>query len=90
MGILGNKPNLTVDIPHIKSVAENQTEVTVTVSEKGVTGTSRKVLASDLAAFLNQPMPKQQLAGVGVTSIVPYVTPSKGQIESYLKDPPPG
>lgn len=60
------------------------------MSEKSVTGSSRKVLATELAGFLNQLMQKQQLAGVGVVNIVPYVTPSKGQIESYLKDPPTG
>lgn len=79
-----------MEILHIKSVSENQTEVTIAVSEKSVTGSSRKVLATELSGFLNQPTQKQQLAGVGVVNIVPYVTPSKGQIENYLKVPPPG
>lgn len=75
---------------HIKSVGENQSEVTITVSEKGVTGSSRKILATDLAGFLNQPMQKRQLTSVGVTTIIPYVIPTKAQIEAYLRNPPPG
>ncbi|XP_057668098.1 nucleoporin p54 [Diorhabda carinulata] len=89
-GILGNKPNLTVDIHQIKSVTDTQTEVKITVSEKGVTGTSRKIPASDLAAFFNQPVPKQQLSTVMVTSVTPFVTPTKAELEEYLKHPPPG
>ncbi|CAG9859370.1 unnamed protein product [Phyllotreta striolata] len=89
-GILGNKPNLTIDIAQIKSLSDNQTEVKVTVSEKGVTGNSRKIPASDLASFLNQPTQKQQLMTVGVISIAPFVTPSKAELEEYLKHPPPG
>ncbi|XP_018565499.1 nucleoporin p54 [Anoplophora glabripennis] len=89
-GILGNKPNLTVEINQIKAVSDTQTEVKITVAEKGVTGSSRKIPASDLSAFLNQPTQKQQLANVGVSSITPFVTPSKAELEEYLKQPPPG
>ncbi|XP_072390623.1 nucleoporin p54-like [Diabrotica undecimpunctata] len=89
-GILGNKPNLVVEINQIRALSANQTEVRIVVQEKGVTGTSRKIPASDLANFLNQPMPKQQLSTVMVTSITPYVTPSKAELEEYLKNPPSG
>uniref|UniRef100_A0A6P7G0U4 Perilipin-4-like n=1 Tax=Diabrotica virgifera virgifera TaxID=50390 RepID=A0A6P7G0U4_DIAVI len=87
-GILGNKPNLIVEINQIRALSANQTEVRIVVQEKGVTGISRKIPASDLANFLNQPMPKQQLSTVMVTSITPYVTPSKAELEEYLKHPP--
>lgn len=60
------------------------------VAEKGVTGTSRKIPATDLAAFFNQPMPKQQLSTVGVISITALVTPTRAELEEYLKQPPPG
>ncbi|CAG9822399.1 unnamed protein product [Phaedon cochleariae] len=89
-GILGNKPNLSVDITMIKAISDTQTEVRITVSEKGVTGSTRKVPASDLSAFLNQPAQKQQLANVGVSAIGACVTPSKAELEEYLKNPPPG
>lgn len=89
-GILGNKPNLTVNIVHVKAVSDTESEVMITVSEKGVTGTSRKIHATDLAAFLNQPTQKQQLAGAGVTYVGAYMMPSKAQLAEYLKEPPPG
>ncbi|CAH2002285.1 unnamed protein product [Acanthoscelides obtectus] len=89
-GILGNKPNLTIEIIQLRALTESQTELKVTVTEKGVTGTGRKIPATDLAAFFNQPQQKQQLTNVGVTSITPYVTPSKAELEEYLKHPPSG
>lgn len=89
-GILGNKPNLSIEISQIKAISENQTEIKITVSEKNITGNSRKIPATDLAAFLNQPQQKQQLMNVGVTTIAPVVTPSKVELEEYLKQPPPG
>ncbi|CAH2018537.1 unnamed protein product [Acanthoscelides obtectus] len=51
-GILGNKPNLTIEIIQLRALTESQTELKVTVTEKGVTGTGRKIPATDLAAFL--------------------------------------
>jgi nuclear pore complex protein Nup54 len=89
-GILGNKPNLKVIIQHVKAIADTQTEIRIVVMEKGVTGTSRKIPATDLANYLNQPAQKQQLTNVGVTSIVAYVTPSKAALEEYLKTVPLG
>lgn len=89
-GILGNKPNLKVTIQHIKSLSDIQTEVRIVVSEKGVTGNSRKIPATDLAHYLNQPTQKQQLSNVGIVNIIAYVTPSKGALEEYLRTIPQG
>ncbi|KAK5650352.1 hypothetical protein RI129_001381 [Pyrocoelia pectoralis] len=90
LNILGNKPNLTVCIDHIKAISDNQSEVMFCVSEKGVTGSSRKIPALDMCAFLNQSMQKQQLTNVGVTYIGAYVTPTKSQLQEYLKNAPTG
>lgn len=87
---MGNKPNLSIEISQIKAISENQTEIKITVSEKSITGNSRKIPATDLATFLNQPQQKQQLTNVGVTTIAAVVTPSKAELEEYLKQPPPG
>ncbi|XP_066138209.1 probable nucleoporin Nup54 [Euwallacea fornicatus] len=89
-GILGNRPNLTVEILLIKALSDTQTEIKISVSEKGVTGSNTKIPATDLAAFLNQPTQKQQLTNVGVTAVTPFVTPSKAGLEEYLKYPPMG
>lgn len=87
---MGNKQNLSVEIVQIKAISENQTEIKITVSEKNVTGNSRKIPATDLATYLNQPTQKQQLVNVGVNTISPVVTPSKAELEEYLREPPPG
>lgn len=89
-GILGNKPNLTVNIKSIKGISETDTEVTITVSEKSVTGVNRTILATELSAYLNQPAQRLQLQGVGVSMVTPCVIPSKAQIQEYLRMPPAG
>ncbi|KAL1489308.1 hypothetical protein ABEB36_014231 [Hypothenemus hampei] len=89
-GILGNQSTLTVDILLIKALSENHTEVKICITEKQVTGSSRKIPATDLAAYLNQPQQKQQLMNVGVTTVTPFVTPSKAELEEYFKNPLPG
>lgn len=71
-------------------MSDTQSEIRFFVLEKGVTGNSRKIPATDLANFLNQPSQKQQLTNVGVTSIVAFVTPSKSAMQEYLKTVPQG
>lgn len=90
MGIMGNKPNLAVSIENVKSLTDNTCEVTITVAEKGVTGSARKITATELAAFLNQPMQKQQLSNAGVYLISAFTTLTPAQIEDYLSNPPSG
>ena len=60
------------------------------VSEKGVTGTTRRVHASDLTSFLNQPVQRQQLVNVGVAYVGSYMMPTKSQLTEYMNVPPPG
>lgn len=79
-----------MNIEHIKAISETDSEVMISVSEKGITGTSRKIYATDLSNFLNQPMQKQQLTNVGVSYIGAYMTPTKEQLDEYLRVPPPG
>lgn len=90
LGILGNKPTLSIHINQIKALNDVQTSVMISVSEKGVTGTSRKIPAIDLANYLNQPLQKQQLNNVGVSLIAPYVPLTKAQLQDYLRTTPPG
>lgn len=89
-GMLGNKPNVVVNIETIKTLTDNSCEVTITVAEKGVTGSLRKVGASELASFLNQPAQKQQLTNAGVYLTSAFATLSPEQLEDYLNNPPSG
>lgn len=48
------------------------------------------VLALELAAFLHQPMPKQQLTSLQVESVYPQVELGAEQLREYLDTPPSG
>ncbi|KYQ57565.1 putative nucleoporin Nup54 [Trachymyrmex zeteki] len=87
-GLLGNKPNLTVTVDNIKSTGENKSQVTVYVSEKGITGSYRKIPANELVAYLSQVMQKQQLVQNGVEDIFPLVKLDPSQLKEYLDNPP--
>ncbi|XP_043276307.1 nuclear pore complex protein Nup54 [Venturia canescens] len=86
--ILGNKPNLTVTIDSIKSIAEKKSQAIIFVSEKGVTGSSRKIPANELVAYLSQSVQKQQLTQIGVDNIFPQVKLEPSQLKEYLDNPP--
>ncbi|XP_020296995.1 nuclear pore complex protein Nup54-like isoform X1 [Pseudomyrmex gracilis] len=87
-GLLGNKPNLTVTVDNIKSTGENKSQVTIYVSEKGITGSYRKIPANELVAYLSQAMQKQQLMQNGVEDIFPLVKLDQSQLKEYLDNPP--
>ncbi|KAJ8680828.1 hypothetical protein QAD02_016615 [Eretmocerus hayati] len=86
--ILGNKPNLTVTIDNIKSVGETKGHVTVFVTEKGATGSVRKIPANELFAYLTQMMQKQQLTQLGVENLFPQVKLDPAQLKEYMDNPP--
>lgn len=86
--ILGNKPNLTVTIDNVQSITESKSSVTIFITEKGVTGSLRKIPANELFAYLNQSMQKQQLTQIGVEDIQPIVKLDPAQIKEYLDNPP--
>lgn len=86
--MLGNKQNLTVTIDNIKSIGEAKSQVTIFVSEKGVTGSSRKIPANELVAYLTQNLQKQQLVQMGVENVIPQVKLDPAQLKEYLDNPP--
>ena len=86
--ILGNRQNLSVIIDTIKSTSETKCQATIFVSEKGVTGTSRKIPANELFAYFTQTMQKQQLTQMGVENIYPLVKLEPSQLKEYLDNPP--
>lgn len=88
--VMGNKPNLTITIQDIRAIADSKTQVLIFVQEKGMTGTVRKIPASDLANYLLQPMQKQQLVSLGAENVFAHVTPDSDQLQEYLSKPPLG
>jgi len=87
-GLLGNKPNLTVSVDNVKSTGESKSQVTIYVSEKGITGSYRKIPANELVAYLSQAMQKQQLIQNGVEDVFPLVKLDPSQLKEYLDNPP--
>ncbi|XP_015122055.1 nuclear pore complex protein Nup54 [Diachasma alloeum] len=86
--ILGNKPNLTVTVDNVKSIGEMKSQAVIYVSEKGVTGSSRKIPANELVAYLSQSIQKQQLTQMGVENIFPQVKLDPSQLKEYMENPP--
>lgn len=61
---LGNKPNLSIELEDVReSSVEGKTEVVISITERLPTGSSKKVLASELAGFLNG---KNSVQGSGI------------------------
>ncbi|XP_015601812.1 nuclear pore complex protein Nup54 isoform X2 [Cephus cinctus] len=87
-GILGNKPNLTLTIDSVKAMGDGKGQVTIFVLEKGVTGSSRKIPANELVAYLSQTMQKMQLTQMGVENIFAHVKLDPSQLKEYLDNPP--
>ncbi|CAL7947895.1 unnamed protein product [Xylocopa violacea] len=86
--VLGNKPNLTLAIDNIKATGEDKSQVTIFITEKVVNGGQRNIPASELVAYLSQPMQKQQLVQNGVEDMLPLVKLDPAQLKEYLDNPP--
>lgn len=86
--ILGNKPNITLTIEGMKPISETKTQVVIYVQEKSVTGSMRRIPATELSAYLL--MQKQQLLNLGADNVFAQVTSDKDQIKEYLENPPAG
>lgn len=88
---LGNKPNLTVTVDNCISLSDNKSQLLIYVVDKSqTTNETKRIVASELGSFLNQPMTKQQLAGSGVEQILPMILPDEDQLKEYLENPPKG
>ena len=53
--MLGNKPNIKVSVQNIKATSGDTSEVVLTVEETSQTGAVRKVPATEMHTFFNQP-----------------------------------
>ncbi|CAH2100157.1 unnamed protein product [Euphydryas editha] len=87
-GLLGNKPNLALNIESVKAVSENKTQVVIYVVDKGAGGVH--ISASELATFLNAGVARTNLTNAGCSSITPVTRPTPQMLEQYLQNPPPG
>ncbi|XP_052894560.1 probable nucleoporin Nup54 isoform X1 [Anopheles moucheti] len=89
--IFGNKPNITIVVENVKSINDSKVQVIIYIEEKStISNEIKRVLATEVASYLNQPMPKQQLAQLGIDSVVALVLPEEDQLKEYLDNPPKG
>ncbi|PAA81619.1 hypothetical protein BOX15_Mlig022887g2 [Macrostomum lignano] len=89
--LLGNKPNLTPHIEEIRALGEKLCQLVVYIREQLPTGGARRILSTELAAYLSQPMNKQQLSTqLQVTAVQALTRPSRDQLTQYLDRPAAG
>ncbi|XP_058461582.1 probable nucleoporin Nup54 [Malaya genurostris] len=89
--IFGNKPNLVISVDSVKVVGESKSQIILYVEEKSMNSNeTKRILATEVANYLNQPTPKQQLNSLGVESVVALVLPEEDQLKEYLENPPKG
>ncbi|XP_023307152.2 probable nucleoporin Nup54 isoform X1 [Lucilia cuprina] len=88
----GNKPNLLVNIDSSKESEEKKCQLVIYLEEKSQLSPNdtKRILATDLANYLNQPNVKGQLNNLGIVEILALVLPDEDQLKEYLKNPPKG
>ncbi|KAJ0181046.1 hypothetical protein K1T71_003131 [Dendrolimus kikuchii] len=86
--LLGNKPNLAVNIESVKAVTDNKSQVVIYVVDKAANGSH--VSASELSAFLWNGAPRTALSGAGCSNLTAVTKPSQQMLAQYLHAPPPG
>ena len=88
--LLGNKPTIKVSVSNIKATSADSSEAIVIVEESGQNGQVRKVPASEIGAFFNQPAQAQNLKTLGVEMVIPKTSISNSDLKSYLENSPKG
>ena len=91
-GVLGNRPNIKVVIENIRQCyAGAGSEVVFYVQETNQqSGQTKRVVSSEIHAFLSQPMNAQKMQQMGFESAVPKVAFSEKEVKAYLETPPQG
>ncbi|XP_014249040.1 nuclear pore complex protein Nup54 [Cimex lectularius] len=88
--VLGNKPNLAVNVDNIRPVSDNSAIVFIYVEEKFPNGQTKRISNTNLTNYLMQMTQKSQLENMGVCRAYPINSPDEEQIKEYLSVPPPG
>lgn len=89
--MLGNRPNIIVNVDSIKVVGDTKCHVIIFVQEKSATSNeTKRIPATDVVNALSQPMPKQQLGTMGVEDLIALIAPDEDQLKEYLQKPPKG
>jgi len=88
--ILGSKPTLSICVDGVRSLPGDKCEVIIYLVERQANGTSRRILATELYAFLSQANCQNQMTQLGVENMVAKTALSESQLKQFLDTPPIG
>ncbi|XP_054612243.1 nucleoporin p54 isoform X2 [Dunckerocampus dactyliophorus] len=88
--VLGSNQTLSVNVDGVRSLPNDQTEVIIYVVERSPNGTSKRIPASTLFAYLEQANIKVQLTQLGVVLSVTRTELSPAQLKQLLQSAPAG
>lgn len=89
--IFGNKPTITVNIDSIEVLGDAKCQVVIYVQEKSQTSNEiKRIAATEVTNFLNQPMTKSNVTNIGIEDVIPLISPDEDQLKEYLEKPPKG
>ncbi|KAM3849609.1 nuclear pore complex protein Nup54-like isoform 2-T2 [Diretmus argenteus] len=88
--ILGSNQMLSVNVEGVKALPDDQTEVIIYVVERSPNGTSKRIPASTLFSFVEQPNVKAQLAQLSVVMSVTRTELSPAQLKQLMQNAPAG
>lgn len=89
--VFGNKPNISINVDSIEALSDAKTQIVIYVQERSqMSNEVKRIAATEVHNFLNQPMTKSQLANVGIDEVIPLIAPDDDQLKEYLEKPPKG
>ena len=89
--IFGSRPNMIVHIDSINALTDTSCQVVIYLEEKAQNSNeTKRILATETAAFLNQAHLKYQLTAIGIEEVSAMIPPDDDQLKQYLDTPPKG
>lgn len=88
--VLGSKPTHSVCVDGVRNLPGDKSEVIIYVVERQANGASRRILATELYAFLNQEANKTKLKALGVENMIAKTALTESQLSQFLDSPPLG
>lgn len=91
--VFGSRPTIQVRIHTVRALSDTRAQCVIYVEERTGAGVAdvKRIPATEVAAYLQQPQPKQQLAtGLGVEQVLASVLPDDDQLREYLETAPKG
>lgn len=80
-----------VQVETIKPLSDVKCQAVIYVEERQANNNeTKRILATEVANYLNQPQPKSQITQMGVEQMIAIVTPDEDQLKEYLDNAPKG